>query len=500
MRQAVETTSPFSSSTLFERTVVNGILGTIVTRMRRGAGTKVREPQATLVRDVATQGQRDVTLDRAHSGAEVPREALTRRLEPGVVLKDRFVLEQTIGRGGMGIVFGALDRRKQEALDPDPRVAIKVLNADFRAHPQAFMALQREALRAQSLAHPNVITVFDFDRDGDVVFMTMEWLRGRSLEAVVSDGEGRGLGRQAALPIIRGIAEGLAYAHRKGIVHSDLKPANVFLLEDGTPRILDFGIARAAPSLAAATGPRDVFDAGALGAYTEAYATPEMIDGGEPHPAHDLYALGLIAYELLTGRHPYRRNGVVKARELGLRPARVPALKRHEWRVLERCLAFDEAKRPRDAGEFLRLFFGVTRLKKSVLAVVIALTLASGYLWYRNYVQAGPAVALSQLPLATQQRVRADLAEAGQEWSYYKKDGNIFALWSAVDRYAEAYRLHPRNRDAVGGLEKAADEFLERTKGDPGMRRQVAAALAEKNEYLAKYAPVIDAQGAAATQ
>src|SRR5690606_39036599 len=110
--------------------------------------------------------------------------------------------------------------------------------ADFRRHAQSFIALQREARKAQTLAHPNVVTVFDFDRDGDIVYMTMELLVGRSLEAIARDSRGYGIGPERALPIIRGIAEGLAYAHRKGIVHSDLKPGNVFVTQDGTPKIL----------------------------------------------------------------------------------------------------------------------------------------------------------------------------------------------------------------------------------------------------------------------
>ena len=153
-----------------------------------------------------------------------------------------------MGKGGMGLVFGAIDRRKEEAKDPNPRIALKVLNADFERHPQSFIALQREARKAQSLAHPNVVTVFDFDRDGDTVYMTMELLKDGPLEAMVREARGKGIKREIAMPIIRGIAEGLAYAHRKGIVHSDLKPGNVFIGEDGTPKILDFGIARAVPS------------------------------------------------------------------------------------------------------------------------------------------------------------------------------------------------------------------------------------------------------------
>src|SRR5690606_31764876 len=154
--------------------------------------------------------------------------------------------------------------------------------------------------KAQTLAHPNVVTVFDFDRDGDIVYMTMELLVGRSLESIARDARGRGIDAEQALTIIRGIAEGLAYAHRKGIVHSDLKPGNVFIAADGTAKILDFGIARAEPSMVTEQN-KDEFDAGSLGAYTEASATDEMVAGVDPHPADDMYALGIIAYELVTG-------------------------------------------------------------------------------------------------------------------------------------------------------------------------------------------------------
>jgi hypothetical protein len=140
------------------------------------------------------------SLDDAGEGHHGP-------LEPGSVIKKRFVLETLLGKGGMGIVFGAIDRRKEEARDPNPRVALKVLNADFQRHPQAFMALQREARKAQTLAHPNVVTVFDFDRDGEAVYMTMELLQGRSLDSMTRDARGKGMKREIALPVIRGIAE-----------------------------------------------------------------------------------------------------------------------------------------------------------------------------------------------------------------------------------------------------------------------------------------------------
>jgi serine/threonine protein kinase len=402
------------------------------------------------------------------------------------------VLEKVLGKGGMGLVFAAVDRRKEEARDPNPRVALKVLNSDFQRHPQAFMALQREARKAQTLAHPNVVTVFDFDRDGDAVYMTMELLQGRSLDSMTREARGKGIGREIALPIIRGIAEGLAYAHRKGIVHSDLKPGNVFIAEDGTAKILDFGIARAVPS-AVPEGERDVFDAGSLGAYTEAYATDEMVDGVDPHPADDMYALGIIAYELLTGLHPSQRHSAPSARKLGIKPAPLKGLKRKEVRAIERCLSFDRKQRPQNAGDFLKLFRGVTALQKVSLAAAAVLAVVAGYVSYQNYVETSPAIPFSELSVDDQQKFKRWMSEGDKEWGFFESEQNSYQALSAIESYAKAYDIHPRNREAVAGLSRAADALLESPNIEADKRRELATILQGMSVYYQKYAPVVDA-------
>jgi len=450
-----------------------------------------RDEQSALASEVATR-----RAPRGDGAAAVPGPTFGPALAPGAVIKERFVLEELIGRGGMGIVFRALDRSKEIARNPNPHVAIKILNTSFAGHPQALMALEREASKAQSLAHPNVVTVFDFDLVGTTPFITMELLEGSPLEEVIARARPTGVSRAKALPILRGIAEGLAYAHRKGIVHSDLKPGNVFLVEDGTPKILDFGIARAIPAMRAPTSAEDVFDAGSLGAYTESYATQEMIAGSDPSPADDLYALGLIAYELLTGRHPFRGESAAKARELALKPAPIKALKRREWKAVERCLAFEARRRPRDAADFIRIFFGVTPLTKMLLAAAVAgLGLISAYLWYQNMQETGPVVPLSELPQATQREVLTALDGGRKEWGFYEKDRNMYALYSAIEDYDKAYQLHPRNRDAARGLRRAADELLGRKDLSADQRRELAESLRAKSEYLSRYKPLMDAAG-----
>jgi predicted Ser/Thr protein kinase len=413
------------------------------------------------------------------------------QLQPGAVIKKRFVLDALIGKGGMGLVFSALDRRKEEARDPNPRVALKVLNADFQRHPQSLMALQREARKAQTLAHPNVVTVFDFDRDGDAIYMTMELLKGRALEKLVKEARGKGTDPKIALPIIRGIAEGLAYAHRKGIVHSDLKPGNIFVLDDGTPKILDFGIARAVPN-SVATQEEDIFDAGMLGAYTEAYATFEMVEGVDPHPADDMYSLGIIAYELLTGFHPYQRHSAPKARELGVKPPPLKGLKLREARALERCLSFDRKQRPQDAAEFLKLFRGVTGLQKALIAATAVLTVAAGYATYEYYREAGPAVPFSQLSATAQQEFRNAMTEGDAVWVLYEHDHNPAQVADALVLYSNAYDIHPRNREASKALAKAGDEYLKRAE-DAADRRKRAETLLQGSAFFRRYSPVLEA-------
>lgn len=415
----------------------------------------------------------------------------TEDLRPGSVIKKRFVLDTLLGKGGMGLVFGAIDRRKEEASDPNPRVALKVLNADFQRHPQSFMALQREARKAQTLAHPNVVTVFDFDRDGSVVYMTMELLKGRPLEVLVKEARGKGVSRETALPIIRGIAEGLAYAHRKGIVHSDLKPGNIFLAADG-PKILDFGIARAVPS-SGAEEEKDIFDAGTLGAYTEAYATDEMVEGIDPHPADDMYSLGIIAYELLAGSHPYQRHSAPGARSLGIKFPPLRGLPLREARAIERCLSFDRRARPQDAGEFLKLFRGISTLQKATFSAAAVLAVVSGYLWYQNRVEVGPAIAFDKLPAHVQEDFKRQMSDGKEAWNFWVGEENQQSLIDAITFFSSAYALHPRNPDAVKALQMVGDAQLDLAKKDEELRYTIGCKLQRMSDYYRKYTPVLDA-------
>ncbi|MCC8536843.1 bifunctional serine/threonine-protein kinase/formylglycine-generating enzyme family protein [Xanthomonas codiaei] len=265
----------------------------------------------------------------------------------GMLLKARFLLVREIGRGGMGVVYLARDERKVEARDRHPYIAVKVLNDDFRRHPDSLVALQRESRRAQSLAHDHIVRVYDFDKDGAIVFMTMEYIDGDDLRGLIRSRMGEGMPLTEAWPLIDGMGRALQRAHAAGIVHSDFKPGNVMVGPGQLAKVFDFGIARAA-KLAGADSADDhtVFDAATLGALTPAYASLEMLRGEEPAFADDVYAFGCVIYELLSGRHPFAKQSAVQAQAQHLRVAPLPTLSRLQNRGLRSSLAFEAAARP----------------------------------------------------------------------------------------------------------------------------------------------------------
>jgi eukaryotic-like serine/threonine-protein kinase len=273
----------------------------------------------------------------------------------GDTLNNRFVLEECIGFGGMGIVYKALDLRKLEAADRKPYIAIKLLNVQFRGHPKSLIALQREARKAQALAHPNIVSVYDFDRDGPMVYLTMEYLKGKPLSQVLRAPGFAGMPYADALPIVSGMANALSYAHGRGFVHCDFKPGNVFLTESGKVKVIDFGIARVFQKTEEDTD-ATVFDPGSLGALTPAYASPEMLEHLDPDPRDDIYALACIAYELLTGRHPFNSVSALQARGGGMKPQRPAGLARGPWQALKCGLALERNARTPSAERFLHDF------------------------------------------------------------------------------------------------------------------------------------------------
>ena len=331
-----------------------------------------------------SSGDRFVRTDR-----EANLEAASQLLAGRTVIRERFVLEAMLGTGGMGTVYRARDLRKVEAQDRDPWVAIKLLNEDFKQHPSALISLQREARKSQVLTHPNIVKVFDFDRDGDTVYMTMELLRGRDLNQHIS-AHPLGIPRAEGLRLTREMGEALAHAHQQGIVHADFTPKNVFLTREGTAKVLDFGIAQAiAGADTPDPGEHTVFDPASLGAITPGYASLERLEGQEPTPADDVFGLGCIVYELLTGEHPHGHWPATDAAARNLKPDQPAHMPPRQWRALQRAMALRRGDRYGEVAEFLGEFLpdsAPSRTRAAAAVTVTLLLVAAGlYLVYSEY-------------------------------------------------------------------------------------------------------------------
>ena len=308
----------------------------------------------------------------------VPEEKTV--VQIGDKLNDRYILEDVIGIGGMGIVFKARDTTLKKP------VAIKILGEKFKQYPDARQQMLQEVKIAQELSHDNIIRVNDIEHDSrlDEYFMTMEYLDGQSLQDVLREPEGRLLQRDKAYFIIEGIAEALIYSHvKKRCVHSDIKPSNVFLVQNSNSqdisiKVLDFGIARAVRDNAIASG-NTLFRTEDINAYSIPYASPETMEGLPPDYRDDVYSLAYISYLLLSGRHPFGSEGV----RLGSRYSQVtgalleepiPGLSGRQWKALKKGLEFVRNKRTATIAEFLKGIRPKPRRDWRIIAAVSALT------------------------------------------------------------------------------------------------------------------------------
>jgi len=274
-------------------------------------------------------------------------------MDSGTLLLHYRVAE-LIGKGGMGEVYRAHDTKL------DREVALKILPPQFASDQDRMARFGREAKLLASLHHPNIASIFGFETTDEQTFLVMELVEGMDLSDALRD---RPLPVDEAVDVARQIAEGLEDAHEKGIVHRDLKPANIKLTSDGKVKILDFGLARVFSDNPAAEG--DVSSSPTMTAAmtqvgavlgTAAYMSPEQARGKEVDRRADIWAFGVILYEMLTGRNIFIGDtisdtlaGILKTEpEWDELPKGVPF---QVERVLRRCLAKDPRQRLRDIGE-----------------------------------------------------------------------------------------------------------------------------------------------------
>lgn len=217
---------------------------------------------------------------------DLPRIGSVSTFAPGDLIDGRYRIIERIARGGMATVFEALDTRL------DRHVALKVMHPALAADETYVSRFGREAKAAARLTHPNIVAVHDQGEDDARIFLVMELVRGRTLRQVLD--EDGALSPRAALDIAAPLADALAAAHAAGLIHRDIKPENVIIREDGVVKVTDFGLARAVTS-ETATSATDTL----LG--TVSYLSPEQVEHGTADARSDVYAAGLVIFEMLTG-------------------------------------------------------------------------------------------------------------------------------------------------------------------------------------------------------
>ncbi|WP_345711009.1 Stk1 family PASTA domain-containing Ser/Thr kinase, partial [Kineococcus glutinatus] len=258
-------------------------------------------------------------------------------------IDSRYRVLGRIGRGGMGVVYRAEDERLER------EVALKVLRSDLAHDADARQRFVREAKAAARLANPHVVSVLDQGTDGEVAYLVMELVPGRTLRDAISE---QGLLTPGeALAALEDVLDALAEAHRKGIVHRDVKPANVLVDDHGRIKVADFGLARSAAAATTASGSTDL-----LG--TAEYLAPERMRG-IADARSDVYATGVLLFEMLTGQPPFTGDTPANLAyrhlydEVPAPSALVPGLPAPIDGLVRHATAKDPADRPADAGEFL---------------------------------------------------------------------------------------------------------------------------------------------------
>jgi tetratricopeptide (TPR) repeat protein len=268
---------------------------------------------------------------------------LARRLAPGTLVAGRYRVVAIAGIGGMGVIYKARD----EELDVD--VALKVLRPDLGADPDWIARFRRELVLARQVTHRNVVRIHDIGESQGLRFLTMRYVEGRSLLEILR-AEGA-LPVDRAVRIVRQVAEALQHAHEAGVVHRDLKPGNILVEADDTAYVTDFGVARS-------LGREGLTRTGAI-VGTPEYLSPEQVAGEAIDGRSDLYALGILFYEILTGELPFRgesraeilaqRIGA-RARDIGETGIAVPEYVRA---AIARCLERSPSRRYQSASDFI---------------------------------------------------------------------------------------------------------------------------------------------------
>lgn len=282
------------------------------------------------------------------------------------VLAGRYRIERLLGAGGMGLVYRARDLLSEQFGEPEPYIALKVLNEEFFESPDASALLYTEFALMQRLRHDNVLRLHTFEVDTACqrAFITMELMYGMTLDKLLCE-RPLGIAWTELSTLVLELLDALAHAHSKGVLHGDVKPSNVMVSEEGI-RLFDFGLGQ--PEEGVLVGlphlSRERFNA-----WTPGYAAPELLDGQPLSMRADVYGAACVIYELAGGKHPFRRLPSNEARDARLeRELHAPRLlPKHCWPALKSALAFDPAQRNITAQELREALGAPPSLLKRLL-------------------------------------------------------------------------------------------------------------------------------------
>jgi serine/threonine protein kinase len=268
-------------------------------------------------------------------------------LKAGSVLRRRYRIEAVVGHGGMGTVFQVLDEFRLEA-PGSQRLAVKVLHPAVAKRAELLAELRREFQSLQLLSHPNIVRVFDFDRDGPLVFFTMELLTGAPISRILQARKLVPLGRPQALGVIRDIGAALSYAHSRGAVHGDLNLQNVFITGSGELRVMGFGASYKTRQISQSPDLEMT-----LPFSKSTFASCQALEGERADARDDVFSLGCLAYLLLSGTQPFPKRTAIEARDAKLKLRRPADLSSRQWHALRSALHWERESRPADVQHWL---------------------------------------------------------------------------------------------------------------------------------------------------
>ncbi len=301
-----------------------------------------------IMRSIGSDSDATIRMDATAPGVTAPAAAQA-DLAMGHVFASRYRIESILGRGGMGVVYKAVDTQLDET------VAIKTLPGDVMSRsPEDLERFKREIRLARKITHRNVLRTYDYGEAEGVYFISMEFVRGYTLNELLDEAPQRQMPARASVGLTRQICRGLQAAHEQGIIHRDIKPQNVLIDAKGEVKLMDFGIARMAEAAEATAMTQQGLIVG-----TPHYMSPEQVQGKQLDARSDVYAMGVLMYEMLVGRRPFESSsltGVLTAHitekpkpPIDLRPD----IGREVNAIVMKCLAKEPKERYADAGEML---------------------------------------------------------------------------------------------------------------------------------------------------